>query len=195
MCSSQGMYRTCSLRLSPTKLLQSYNRSRKCSASSRSSGTTLQVCGAQHRQVVRTNVIPFEQNEYAAPLRCIAHAELNGKKAEEPVGSQLHSLYDSLLKAVSFLLLTRIDVAVCVSARQRWGHAPKDYARQAIDYMYKVDTGEPDMPSARGLPGAGRPAGRARRSSTRVCGRGLQDGGANWTLYARRRILVVSRRV
>ena len=37
----------------------------------------------------------------------------------------MHSLYRSLLGAVAFLLLTRIDVAVFVSALQRWGHAPK----------------------------------------------------------------------
>ena len=37
----------------------------------------------------------------------------------------MHSLYRSLLGGVAVLLLTRIGVAVFVSALQRWGHAPK----------------------------------------------------------------------
>ena len=41
------------------------------------------------------------------------------------VGAELHSLYRSLLGAVAFLLLIRIDIAVFVSALQRWGHSPK----------------------------------------------------------------------
>ncbi|MFM7987955.1 MAG: hypothetical protein ACKPKO_52445, partial [Candidatus Fonsibacter sp.] len=36
----------------------------------------------------------------------------------------MHSLSRSLLGVVAFLLLTRIGVAVFVSALQRWGHAP-----------------------------------------------------------------------
>ncbi|MFM7978185.1 MAG: hypothetical protein ACKPKO_02620, partial [Candidatus Fonsibacter sp.] len=50
---------------------------------------------------------------------------MSTKKSDEAAGAELHSLYRSLLGAVAFLLLTRIDVAVFVSALQRWGHAPQ----------------------------------------------------------------------
>jgi len=63
--------------------------------------------------------------EYASSLRIIAHLDLMSKKAVDAVCAELHSLYRSLLGAVAFLLLTRADVAVYVSALQRWGHAPK----------------------------------------------------------------------
>jgi hypothetical protein len=61
------------------------------------------------------------------PLRCapISHADLTVKKAEDVVCAELHSLYRSLLGAVAFLLLIRIDIAVFVSALQRWGHSPR----------------------------------------------------------------------
>ena len=62
--------------------------------------------------------------KYASALRTIAHAELSSKKSDESAGLELHSLYRSLLGVVAFLLLARIDVAVFVSALQRWGHAP-----------------------------------------------------------------------
>ena len=63
--------------------------------------------------------------EYASSLRIIAHSDLLSKKTEDAVSADLHSLYRSLFGAVAFLLWTRADVAVYVSALQRWGHAPK----------------------------------------------------------------------
>ena len=82
-------------------------------------------CGVRNRQHKTTREITLDQNEYAASLRTIAHADLSGKKSEDEVSPELRSLYRSLLGAVAFLLLTRIDVAVFVSALQRRGHAPK----------------------------------------------------------------------
>ena len=82
-------------------------------------------CGVRPRQHKVTKEISLDQMEYASSLRIIAHPELMSKKAEDAVCAELHSLYRSLLGAVAFLLLTRADVAVYVSALQRWGHAPK----------------------------------------------------------------------
>ncbi|MFM7978361.1 MAG: hypothetical protein ACKPKO_03515, partial [Candidatus Fonsibacter sp.] len=79
----------------------------------------------RHTQDKVTKAIYLDQVEYASALRTIAHSELSSKKSDEAAGVELHSLYRSLLGAVAFLLLTRIDVAVFVSALQRWGHAPK----------------------------------------------------------------------
>ena len=81
-------------------------------------------CGVRHTQDKVTKSISLDQVEYASALRTIAHAELSSKKSDEAAGPELHSLYRSLLGVVAFLLLTRIDVAVFVSALQRWGHAP-----------------------------------------------------------------------
>ena len=57
-------------------------------------------------------------------MRTISHAELKSKKSAEAAGPELHELYRSLLGVAAFLLLTRIDIAVFVSALQRWCHAP-----------------------------------------------------------------------
>ena len=81
-------------------------------------------CGVRRRQGAKTKDISLDQNEYAALLRLIARPDLAWKIAEDAAIPELHSLYRSLLGAVALLLLTRIDIAVFVSALQRWGHAP-----------------------------------------------------------------------
>jgi hypothetical protein len=62
---------------------------------------------------------------YASSLHTVSHADLAVKKAEDAVCVELHSLYRSLLGAVAFLLLMRTDIAVFVSALQRWEHILK----------------------------------------------------------------------
>ena len=69
--------------------------------------------------------IALDQHEYVASLRTMARPELSSKQVEDSVGVELHSFCRSLLEAVACLLLRRKDVAVFVSALQRWGHARK----------------------------------------------------------------------
>ena len=42
-------------------------------------------CGARRRQDVKTQEILLDPHEYVVSLRIIAHAELAGKRAEEPI--------------------------------------------------------------------------------------------------------------
>ena len=42
-------------------------------------------CGARRRQDVKTQEIVLDPHEYIVSLRIIAHAELAGKRAEEPI--------------------------------------------------------------------------------------------------------------
>ena len=81
--------------------------------------------------------------EHASSLRIIAHSDLLSKKSEDAVRAELHSLYRSLLGAVACLRLTRADVAVYVSALQRWGHAPKVIHVKRLHVL--TDTGEPKV--------------------------------------------------
>ena len=97
----------------------------------------------RHRQNRSTKGITLDPNEYAASLRTIAHADLSGKKADEVVSPELHSLYRSLLGAVAFLLLTRIDVVVFASAFQRWGHAPKIVRVKRLNVLTKWIQADP----------------------------------------------------
>ena len=66
----------------------------------------------------------LDQHEYAKAQRTIAHPDIGSKPAEDAVCTELHNLYRSLLGAVAYLTLTRLDIAVFVSALQRWSHAP-----------------------------------------------------------------------
>ena len=82
-------------------------------------------CGVQHTQDVRTKEITLDQIEYAKNLKAIVHPELHGGNPETPCGTELHQLYQSLLGAVAYLAMTRVDAAVFISALQRHGHAPQ----------------------------------------------------------------------
>ena len=55
----------------------------------------------------------------------------------------MHSLYRSLLGVVAFLLLTRIDFVVFVSALQRWGHAPKIMHVKRLNVLTKWIQADP----------------------------------------------------
>ena len=82
-------------------------------------------CGVQHSQDKNTKEITLDQNAYAQTLKKIVHPELPSGKAEDAAPTELHKLYMSLLGAVAYLCLTRIDIHVFVSALQRHSHAPK----------------------------------------------------------------------
>ena len=58
-------------------------------------------------QDVRTKEITLDQIEYAKNMRCIAHPQLHGGKAEDLCCPELHRLYQSLLGAVAYLSHTR----------------------------------------------------------------------------------------
>ena len=82
-------------------------------------------CGVHHHYNLVDKSIELDQIEYAKTLRAIAHSELTANASEADCGPDLLKLYQSLLGAVAYLYLTRVDILVFISACQRHAHAPK----------------------------------------------------------------------
>ena len=82
-------------------------------------------CGVHHQWDPIRQCISLDQIAYAKNLRTISHPELTSKPAESECEHELHQLYMSLLGAVAYLYLTRMDVLVFITGCQRWAHKPK----------------------------------------------------------------------
>ena len=72
------------------------------------------------------NVEIKEQNqqEYIQGIKLCVHDSISKGKQEEKACPDLHHQYWSVLGAIAYSVLTRPDVAVFVSALQRWSHEP-----------------------------------------------------------------------
>ena len=81
-------------------------------------------CGLRHIQCRRTFEITLDQEEYIKNLRPIIHSDLKGKSKDTECSLELTQLFMSLLGAVAYALMTRIDIAVFVCALQRVTHKP-----------------------------------------------------------------------
>ena len=57
-----------------------------------------------------------------AALKPIVHANLIGSASATKLGTTVHALFLSLLGAIAYALLTRMDIAVYVAALQRAAH-------------------------------------------------------------------------
>ncbi len=82
-------------------------------------------CGVHHVHDRVQRCITLDQIENAKTLCTISHVELTSKTSESECGDELHQLYQSLLGAVAYLYLTRMDVLVFISGCQRWAHKPQ----------------------------------------------------------------------
>ena len=82
-------------------------------------------CGLRHIQDPTTFCITLDQEEYVKNIKPIVHQDLKGKSSDNDCTPELVQLFMSLLGAVAYALMTRIDVAVFVCALQRVTHKPK----------------------------------------------------------------------
>ena len=82
-------------------------------------------CGLRHIQDRSTFTITLDQEEYINNLKAIAHPDLKGQPKEQACSPELTQLFMSLLGAVAYALMTRIDVAVFVCALQRVTSKPQ----------------------------------------------------------------------
>ena len=105
---------------------------------------TFTNCGVRHTQNDSTFEVSLDQIEYARALRTIQHPELSRANASTNAlcGPELHQLYMSLLGAVAYLYLTRVDILVFVAACQRWAHKPSiihvKRLNQIVRYVQRV---------------------------------------------------------
>ena len=84
---------------------------------------TFTNCGVRHIQDPKTFEITLDQHEYITALKPIQHRDLQGLSSETLLEPQMLTLYQSLLGAVAFAVLTRLDIAVFVVALQKAAHA------------------------------------------------------------------------
>ena len=79
--------------------------------------------GIQHTKVKDGNGPTFkyilDQNEYASAINPVAIPELMKMKDNDPLEGLLHNCFMTLLGATAWLLQTRMEIAVYVSALQR----------------------------------------------------------------------------
>ena len=82
-------------------------------------------CRVRRIQSRATFQITLDQEEYIRNMKPIVHADLRGKSKESECSPELVQLFMSLLGAVAYALMARINVAVFVCALQRVTHKPK----------------------------------------------------------------------
>ena len=89
----------------------------------KSSWNSFTNCGIRHIRDPATSIITMDQHQYAQALKPIVHADLR-RASTDPLSSECHSLYLSLLGALAYLSLTRVDIVVFIAALQRFNHSP-----------------------------------------------------------------------
>jgi len=82
-------------------------------------------CGVRHVRDMKAGTCTLDQIEYTQKLRTITHEEVRTKSTETLCGPDLHKLYMSLLGAIAYVYLTRVDILVFIAALQRFAHSPK----------------------------------------------------------------------
>ena len=81
-------------------------------------------CGVRHIQDPGTKGVTLDQEDYIAALKPLVDPEFSRAPPEQALSERMQLLYMSLLGAVAYAMLTRIDAAVYVAALQRVAHAP-----------------------------------------------------------------------
>ncbi|CAK0867548.1 unnamed protein product [Prorocentrum cordatum] len=81
-------------------------------------------CGLRHRQLDDVS-IEVDQIEYVKNLSCIDEKGLQGLGDEDDPPAGHVNQYPSLLGAIAWRIMTRIDIYIYVAALQRHGKAPK----------------------------------------------------------------------
>ena len=80
-------------------------------------------CGVRYLQL-DDNTVRLSQQHYALSLQPIVSREIQTGQPETPASDELKGQYMSVLGALAYLMITRIDLAVYVAALQRAAHAP-----------------------------------------------------------------------
>ena len=86
---------------------------------------TFTNCGLRHIQDPISFSITLDQEEYIKNMKPIIHPDLKGLPSDTECSAEIIQLFMSLLGAVAYALMTRIDVAVFICAMQRVTHKPK----------------------------------------------------------------------
>ena len=81
-------------------------------------------CGVRHTQDPQTKEVKLDQDDYIKGIKVCESSEITKSASEGKAGPELHAQYWSVLGAIAYAVLTRPDIAVFVSALQRWSQSP-----------------------------------------------------------------------
>ena len=94
-------------------------------------------CGVRHIQDPTTKECTLDQIEYVAALKPITHPLLSQASSDALASDELQNLYRSLLGAVAFAALTRVDAAVFIVALQRMSGKAKNIHIKRLNTLTK----------------------------------------------------------
>ena len=82
-------------------------------------------CGVQHNQDSVSKSTTLDQITFLSALHAVEHPQLGTGASEDKCVPELAQLYISLLGAIAYATLTRVDILVFIVALQRHGHSPE----------------------------------------------------------------------
>ena len=94
-------------------------------------------CGVRHIQCATTKEASLDQTEYIAGLKTIPPESYRNLSSNSKCDPTLHLQYQSLLGAVAFTALTRVDAIVFIVALQRYSHAPEVIHVKRLNVLVK----------------------------------------------------------
>ena len=81
-------------------------------------------CGIRH--TLTPQGYEMDQTEYLQALKPIQHSDLTGKPADQTAAPQVQQMFHSLVMAVAYTLITRVDLCIYCVALQRVTAAPSN---------------------------------------------------------------------
>ena len=94
-------------------------------------------CGIKHAQNTSDWSITLDQNDYVKGIKLVEHKDMVGANPEDMCSPEVHAQYWSVLGAIAFALLTRMDIAVFVGALQRHSSKPKYIHAKKLNAVVK----------------------------------------------------------
>ncbi len=115
--------------------------------------------GVRHTQNPDSKEVRLDQDEYIKGIKLCVSSEITGAKPESKCGTELHAQYWSVLGAIAHAVLTRPDIAVFISALQRWSHAPNVIHVKRLNAVVRWAQRNPKGITFKQLDSLNRPAG------------------------------------
>ena len=116
-------------------------------------------CGVRHIQDPETKTVSLDQEDYIKGIKTCVHQDISSKPAESLCESDLHQQYWSVLGAIAYAVLTRPDIAVFVSALQRYSQTPKIIHVKRLNAVVRWSQRNPKKLVYGPLDSSNRPAG------------------------------------
>ena len=92
-------------------------------------------CGVRH--TLTPTGYELDQTEYLKALMPIQHVDLTGKPADQPAAPYVQQFFHSLVMAVAYTLITRVDLCIYCVALQRVAAAPTNLHARRLNALVR----------------------------------------------------------